>query len=103
MPHYLLQLTPEYETGAYDELDTLLHGLGFDPAAVYARPGGHSPALALEAAARAVVAAAGPGAPPLTVSALFSLARPRPVSHDPCVVALLPSAAAAGSHTPCIS
>ena len=94
MPLYLLQLSPEYETAAYDELDTLLNGQGLSPPAVYLRPGGHAPRLPLEVAARAAAAAS---SSPLTVSALFSLPRPRPVSHDPFVVASLPSAGAAAA------
>jgi hypothetical protein len=95
MPQYLLQLSPDYDTAAYDELDTLLESLGLSPAAAYARPGGHAPSLPLEAAARAASAAAG-GAP-LTVSALFALRRPRAVGEDPYVVVTLPSAAAASA------
>ena len=88
MSRYLLQLCPDYGTGAYDELDAQLSFLSLRPSACYARPGGHAPRLCLEAAARAAGQAQGA---PLPLSRVLDLRRVNPVAEAPFLVITLPT------------
>ena len=91
---FLLQLIPDYDTAAYDELDTLLRSYSLEPSQCYTRPYGHHPRLPYEESLRALSHAM---QSPLPLASVLDIHGPRVVSRDPCVLRDLPSFALAQS------